>query len=168
MEVTTGKENTVADEVDLAGQAALAESFLTGLVEAFELEAEVNTTFIDDETFEVQANGSDLGLLIGPKGATLAAVQELTRTAVQRQVTNRTGRILVDVGGYQKQRKEALARFTQQLAEEVVRSGTRKILEPMSAADRKVVHDTCTDIAGVHTLSEGEDPRRRVVIEPAD
>lgn len=168
MEVTTGKENTVADEVDLAGQAALAESFLTGLVEAFELEAEVNTTFIDDETFEVQANGSDLGLLIGPKGATLAAVQELTRTAVQRQVTNRTGRILVDVGGYQKQRKEALARFTQQLAEEVVRSGTRKILEPMSAADRKVVHDTCTGIDGVHTLSEGEDPRRRVVIEPAD
>lgn len=156
----------MAEEVDLKGQATMAEDFLRGLVEAFELEAEISTRFIDDETFEVRAIGEDLGLMIGPKGATLAAVQELTRTAVQRQVTNRTGRILVDVGGYQERRKEALSRFTRQLAEEVVASGTRKILEPMSAADRKVVHDTCNEIDGVRTISEGEDPRRRVVIEP--
>ena len=63
--------------------------------------------------------------------------------------------------------QEALERFIRQLAAEVKESGTRKALEPMTAADRKIVHDTVNELDGVSTTSEGEEPRRRVVILPA-
>ena len=78
----------------------------------------------------------------------------------------RNGRLLVDVGGYRQARREALERFTRQIADEVKASGRARGLEPMSPADRKVVHDTVNDIDGVETTSEGEEPRRRVVIIP--
>jgi spoIIIJ-associated protein len=73
----------------------------------------------------------------------------------------------VDVAGYRERRKGALARFTQDLAEDVLRTGVPKALEPMGSSDRKVVHDTVNEIDGVATVSEGEEPRRRVVIVPA-
>jgi spoIIIJ-associated protein len=91
----------------------------------------------------------------------------LTRTVVQRKTSASNGRLLVDVGGYRQKRKAALERFAQQLAAEVSATGTRKVLEPMNAADRKVVHDAVSDIDGVATASEGEEPYRRVVILPA-
>ena len=117
---------------------------------------------------EVLVVGDDLGLLIGPKGHTLMAVQELSRTYVQRKATGiHHGRVRIDVGGYRQRRREALERFTRQVAEQVVESGVQKVLEPMPASERKVVHDTANSIDGVKTLSEGEEPRRRVVIAPA-
>ena len=122
---------------------------------------------IDEDTIEVKVVGDDLGLLIGPKGNTLVAVQELARTVVQRQASGtHHGRVRIDVGGYRQRRREALERFTQQVAEQVKESGLQKALEPMVASDRKVVHDTANEIDGVRTLSEGEEPRRRVVIAP--
>ena len=75
-------------------------------------------------------------------------------------------RLRVDVGGYRERRREALERFSRQIAEQVLASGTATSLEPMGAADRKVVHDTINTIDGVHTVSEGEEPRRRVVVVP--
>jgi spoIIIJ-associated protein len=75
---------------------------------------------------------------------------------------------LVDVGGYRQARRAALEKFTLQVAEEVKASGRPRSLEPMSPADRKVVHDTANEIDGVATESEGEEPRRRVVILPAN
>jgi spoIIIJ-associated protein len=155
-------------ELDLAQQADVAESFVRGLLERFTLPAETTTVTVDEETIEVQVTGPELGLLIGPKGQTLQAVQELTRTAVQRKASNRTGRILVDVAGYRVRRREALERFTRQVAEDVATSRVQRVLEPMSAADRKIVHDTANTIGGVRTISEGEDPHRRVVILPQD
>ena len=105
---------------------------------------------------------------MGPKGATLAAIQELSRTVVHRQVPGTAeGRVRVDVAGYRQRRREALERFVQQVAEQVRTSGVQKALEPMSPPDRKVVHDTVNGIDGVGTLSEGEEPRRRVVIVPS-
>ena len=74
---------------------------------------------------------------------------------------------MVDVAGYRQKRKEALERFVHQIADEVRSSGNRRALEPMSAADRKIVHDTINDLTGVQTTSEGEEPRRYVVILPA-
>ena len=67
---------------------------------------------------------------------------------------------------YRERRKEALERFTHQVAEQVLASGSPTSLEPMSPADRKIVHDTVNEIDGVRTTSEGEEPRRRVVILP--
>jgi spoIIIJ-associated protein len=154
-------------DVSLEEQGDVARDFLDGLVERMNLDAEVVISQPEDETIELNLTGQDLGLLIGPKGATLLAIQDLTRTVVQRQTSAANGRILVDVSGYRRKRRDALARFSRQVAEEVQASGTRRVLEPMSAADRKIVHDTVNDIEGVATISEGEEPRRRVVILPA-
>jgi spoIIIJ-associated protein len=115
----------------------------------------------------VDVPGSELGLLLGPSGVTLSAIEELTRAAVLHRAGGSGARINVDVAGYRAKRREALAAFTTQLAEQVKETGVAKALEPMSAADRKVVHDTCAEIDGVGTTSEGEDQRRRVVISPA-
>jgi len=155
-------------EVSLEEQGEMVQDFLDGLVEAFELDGDLQSEEIDEEMIEVQVVGDDLGLLIGPKGQTLAAIQELARTVVQRRAEgNPRGRFRVDVGGYRQRRREALERFAQSVAEEVKAGGVQKALEPMNAADRKVVHDTINDLDGVETTSEGEEPRRRVVILPA-
>ena len=155
-------------DVDLDAHTAIVSEFLTGLVDAFGLEASVETDSIDEDTSEVRVEGDDLGLLVGPKGNTLTAIQELSRTVVHRRVPGTAaGRVRLDVAGYRQRRREALERFTQDVARQVIESGVQKALEPMNPADRKVVHDTCNDIDGVSTLSEGEEPRRRVVIVPA-
>jgi len=93
-------------------------------------------------------------------------VQELARTVVQRRTGGRSERILVDVAGYRAKRAAALQRFTRQVAEEVVASLSERALEPMSASDRKVVHDTVNEIEGVVTRSVGEEPRRYIVVAP--
>lgn len=155
-------------DVDLAEHTRIVTEFLDGLVDAFELEGRVEFGSTDDETNEVRVEGRDLGVLVGPKGNTLAAIQELSRTVVHRKVSGTAeGRVRLDVGGYRQRRREALERFTRDVAEQVKASGVQKALEPMGSADRKVVHDTANEIDGVATLSEGEEPRRRVVIVPA-
>lgn len=153
-------------DVPMEEQGEVAVSFLQGLVSSFDVEAEVDSRILDEESFEVSIRGEDLGLLIGPKGATMNALQDLTRTVVQRKTSARRGRLLLDVAGYRERRKEALERFAHAAAERVLATGARVVLEPMNASDRKVVHDTVNAIAGVATVSEGEDPRRRVVLLP--
>ena len=156
------------DDASVEDQAAITRTFLTGLLEAFDFDATIAEERLDDETIELQVEGSDLGLLVGPKGQTLQAIQELSRTVIQRQATGtHHGRVRIDVAGYRQRRKEALERFATQVAADVVASGAAKALEPMHPADRKVVHDTVNEIDGVRTTSEGEEPRRRVVILPA-
>jgi spoIIIJ-associated protein len=95
------------------------------------------------------------------------AVEDLTRAAVQREAGGTAARIRVDVAGYKAKRRVALAGFTRKVAEEVLETGEPRALEPMGSADRKTVHDTVNEIDGVVTTSEGEDPRRYVVIRPA-
>ena len=160
-------EGIVEESLTIEQQGEAGREFVSGLIREFGLEADVEFREIDEETVEVAAHGDDLGLLVGPRGATLAAVQDLTRTFVQRQSENRTDRILVDVGGYREKRSAALRRFTEGIVAEVKESGAERALEPMSAADRKVVHDAVNEIDGVQTRSEGEDPSRYIVIEPS-
>ncbi len=155
------------DTVDAHEQAEAVVPFLEDLLVAFDLEGTVRTETIDEDTVEAQVEGDDLGLLIGPRGNTLRSIQELSRTVVQRRHPGRlNGRVRVDVSGYQRRRKEALEAFTRKLADGVLSSGQEKALEPMSAADRKIVHDTVVEIEGVRTASEGEEPNRRVVLIP--
>lgn len=151
---------------DPATVAAEAEKFLLGLAGALGSSAEVSSQIEGDE-IEVQLNGSDLGLLVGPRGSTLQAVQDLTRVVSQRRMGDHETRLRVDVGGYRAKRKEALGRFVNQVADEVVASGTARALEPMPSSDRKIVHDALTGRTDISTHSEGEDPNRRVVIAPA-
>ena len=155
-------------EVPLQEQARVAEDFLSGLISEFGLKADLAVTERDEENLDLSLSGHDLGLLIGQKGSTLLAVQDLTRTVVQHKTSASNGRIHVDVGGYRQKRAEALAKFAHEVAAKVLQSGQRTALEPMSAPDRKVVHDAITEVEGVTTISEGEDPRRRVVILPSE
>jgi len=145
----------------------VGEEFLKGLVNAFGVAGTVTVRDLEGgDIIELSVEGDDVGMLIGPRGQTLAAVQELTRTVVQRKAEAGQPRVLVDVGGYSRARRDALERFTRDVASQVVGTGVVRVLEPMPAADRKVVHDTVNTIEGVSTTSEGEEPRRRVVIAP--
>lgn len=155
------------DPVDPAIVGAQAVSFLQGVTTAFGLSANVVLVREDDE-MEVQVNGDDLGLLVGPKGNTLLALQDLTRVVAQRRLGDHDTRLRVDVAGYRERRRDALSRFAKKVAEDVITTGKPRVLEPMASADRKVVHDTLADIDGVTTRSRGEDPYRQIVVEPAE
>ena len=167
---TDGKETgDMAEGMTLEEQGEIGRTFLVGLLAEYGVEATVESRLLDEETVEIAATGEDkdLGMLVGPRGSTLAALQDLTRAVVQRQCPSRTDRILVDVAGYRERRSAALKRFSVQIAEEVMSSGQEKALEAMSPADRKAVHDAINEMDGVVTRSEGEDPHRHVVIAPA-
>lgn len=155
-------------DITLEDQQPTAVGFVEGLLAAFGAPADIEVSTGEDGAIEIEVTGADLGLLVGPRGATLAAIQELTRTAVAQQHSGRLeGRLRVDIAGYRARRKEALQRFAVDQANRVVETGRAIALEPMSPPDRKTVHDAVGDIAGVKTSSRGEDNRRHVVIEPA-
>jgi spoIIIJ-associated protein len=114
---------------------------------------------------DVQASedAEGMGLLIGRHGQTLDALQEIVRSAVQRQTEARC-RVIVDVEDYRKRRRSQLAERARSVAARVRRTGRPERLEPMSPYERKIVHDTLNAVGGVETASEGEDPQRRVVV----
>ena len=160
--VSTENENNVPIE-RVADEAT---RFLDGLLAGFGLEGSVSST-IEGGEIDIQVTGQELGLLVGPRGSTLVAVQELTRLASQRRLGDHESRLRVDVAGYRERRRVALAAFANTMADEVVATATARVLEPMSSPDRKVLHDTLAARDDVETRSEGDDPFRRVVISPA-
>lgn len=149
-------------ESSIEDQAKIAEEFLTGLIASFGLDGEVQTR-IEDEVLYLDVLGEQTEALVGPKGATMYSVLELTRTTVQRR-TFGAPRMRIDIAGYGARRREALTIYTGKLVEQLLENGGEVMLEPMNAADRKVVHDAAAAIGGVRTYSEGDEPRRAVVI----
>jgi len=136
------------------------------LLDALGLEGTTRVAREGDE-LDVEIEGSNLGVLIGPRGSTLLAVQDLVRVVSQRRIGDHDTRLRVDINGYREKRRAALARFALQQADEAVANGEARALEPMPSADRKVIHDALVGRTDVTTHSEGEDPARRVVIVPA-
>jgi spoIIIJ-associated protein len=164
------KKGNVEHEFSREEQEKVAVDFLEGMLDVFDMDGQVAVAAepADDDAIEMTVTGKELGLLVGPKGATLNALQELTRTVVQREADGaKTERLRVDVAGYRERRTAALQDFARKIAADVAESGNEKVLEPMGPADRKIVHDALNDMDGVETGSEGEEPRRRVVIRPA-
>jgi spoIIIJ-associated protein len=151
-------------DVEAVREAALG--FVGGLTDAFGLETAVEAA-VEGSEIEVRVSGQSLGLLIGPGGRTLLAIQDLARVAAQRRLGDHDTRLRVDVAGYREKRRVALERFAASVAEQVKESGVARSLDPMPSADRKVLHDALGEIAGVSSRSEGEDPNRRVVVSPA-
>ena len=158
----TGEMTITVDE-----QVEQAAVFTRGLLAAFNLSADVAIRKEGDDVVIIDVVGDDLGLLVGPKGVTLKAIEDLVRSSVQRRTEGFGARIHVDVGGYREKRRVALSDFAREVAAKVQESGDEYALEPMAAADRKVVHDAIAEIDGLETLSDGEEPRRRVVIRSA-
>ncbi len=139
----------------LEAQGQVAVTFLNGLLDAFGFQATVGVRSVNDSAVEVAVDGEDLGLLVGPRGATLQAIQDLTRTAVLRETGMREGWVIVDVAEYRVKRRAALEKFAMQVAEQVTTGGVAVRLDPMPPADRKVVHDVLTPIEGIETSVGG-------------
>lgn len=159
-----GQQQKQAEErnVDPKEQAEVIEEFLKGLLDAFGFDGKVETR-VEDDAIYADLTGIETEALVGAKGATMQAVLELCRTIVQRK-TQAGARIRLDVAGYGERRREALKIYATRLAEKVLEEGGEAMLEPMNAADRKVVHDSIGEIDGVRSFSEGEEPNRSVVV----
>ena len=156
------REDDDREETPVADQSADIRRFLEGLLSAFGLEGEVKER-IEDGVIYIDVVGEQTEALVGPKGSIIQAVLELCRTIVQRKTMD-GAKIRLDIAGYSERRREALRIYTNRLAEKIKAEGGEVMLEPMNAADRKVVHDTVAEIDGVRSFSEGEEPRRSVVI----
>lgn len=137
-------------------------AFQAGLFERMNVAA-VSKVAKQDEIYQVTLEGTGLGALIGHRGETLDAVQQLTSYAVNRGRTHRV-RIHVDAEGYRARREESLTRLAKKTAAKVARSHRNIALEPMNAYERHVIHAALQDFPGVSTRSTGTDPNRRVVI----
>jgi spoIIIJ-associated protein len=149
---------------DLENEGEIAADYVEGLLDVADLDGDIDMDVEGDRAM-VSVVGATLSELVGPRGEVLEALQELTRLAVHRQTGART-RIMLDVGGYRKRRKEELTETGRAAADEVKRTGVAKKLSAMNPFERKVVHDAVA-AAGLRSESEGEEPDRRVVVLPA-
>ncbi|MEZ5408401.1 MAG: Jag N-terminal domain-containing protein [Acidimicrobiales bacterium] len=154
------------EEASMEEVSSQLEAFLSGLSEAFGHDGQVTVTSDDDEGVLGMVEGRH-GLMVGPKARTLDAIQELARVSVQRSAPSNI-RIKVDVGGYREVRREALRAFALEAAAAVRLDGRERLLEPMTSADRKVVHDALSGEPGIETRSAGNEPYRRVVVMLAE
>ena len=150
------------EEVSPETIAHTGQEFVEGLLASMELEADVSTR-LEEERAVIDVTGDDLGVLIGRRGQTLDALQEVTRTAVQRRLRSRV-RLLVDVEGYRSRRRESLTEYARSMARRAMERGTEIELEPMNAYERKLVHDAVAEIDGASSYSEGEEPNRKVIV----
>jgi spoIIIJ-associated protein len=168
----TGEAKKVAVEtkpdrkVTIEDQSEVAREFAEGLLKAFGVEGTVKTR-IEEDVLYVDIEGEQTEALVGRKGAVVQAVHELTRTVIQRK-TYGAPRMRLDIAGYAARRREALKIYAGRLAETVMEDAREAMLEPMNAADRKVVHDAIAEIDGVRSYSEGEEPNRSVIVAPDD
>jgi len=126
------------------------------------LEVEVRK---EQESVTFDLRGEQLGLVIGRRGQTLDALQYLVNIVANRGAETRQ-RIILDAGGFRERRRKTLQGLADRLARQVLRTGKEVRLEPMSPADRKVIHTRIQAVEGLTTYSEGEEPERRVVIAP--
>lgn len=158
-------EAAVSQEQVLADAREDALDFVEGLLDAMDADGDVAAAIVEDR-LEVSISGADSGLLIGKRGQTLDAIQELLRTVIQRQAQTRV-RVTLDIEGYRERRREALVLQTQEMADKAIEQGEAEF-EPMSSYERKIVHDAAAEIEGVTSFSEGEEPRRRVILKAQD
>jgi spoIIIJ-associated protein len=158
-------ERQTADNKDLFQESEIAADYVEGLLDVLDYDGDIDE-LIQAGRPVVEVVGGRLQALVGQRGATLEALQELTRLAVFRQ-TGKPSRLLLDVGGYRANRRKELAAVAKNAAEKVKEYGEAIKLEPMSAFERKCVHDVINALAGVESESEGVEPTRRIVVRPA-
>jgi spoIIIJ-associated protein len=149
-------------EMTIEEQARIAGEFLEGLVSAFGLEGTV-TTKVEEDVIVADVDGEQTEALVGVRGSVRSAIHELTRTVMQRYAQD-TARLRLDIAGYAERRRQALTIYAERLIDQLLEEGGEIMLEPMSPADRKVIHDAAAARDGVSSYSEGEAPRRYVVL----
>ena len=140
------------------------ETFITGLLQHMGSTAVPHAVKGDDNTYNVDLVGDDLGYLIGRRGDTLDAIQHLANYTVNRGVEGHI-RINVDAEEYRAKREDSLRKYAHKKAQQVLKAHRRTTLEPMNAYERHVIHSTLQDMDKITTYSTGTEPNRRVVIE---
>lgn len=138
--------------------------FLTGLLKHMESEATVRVYEIEKNRYKVILEGNKLGALIGRRGETLDAIQQLTSYAVNRNGDKNRARIQVDAENYREKREQSLQRLAEKVAAKVIRFRRNMTLEPMNAYERHVIHTALQDMKNISTFSIGTEPNRRVVV----
>ncbi|MFU8873405.1 protein jag [Micromonospora sp. SL4-19] len=159
-------EKKAPAESDLFRQSEIAADYVEGLLDILDYDGDIDE-LVSGGRPVVEVVGGNLQSLVGQRGATLEALQELARLAVFRQ-TGSPSRLLLDVGGYRAARRKELAAVAKNAVEKVKEYGEPVRLEPMSAFERKCVHDVVNAMSGVESESEGVEPNRRIVVRPAD
>ncbi|GAB2480975.1 Jag family protein [Jatrophihabitans fulvus] len=149
----------------LVQEGDIAADYLERLLDIVDYDGDIDLD-VENGRAAVAIVGADLRGLVGPRGETLDALQELTRLAVQQQTGVRS-RLMLDVGGHRAQRRDELQKLAADTSARVAESGEPARLSPMNPFERKVVHDAVAAIDGVTSESEGEEPNRRVVVTPA-
>jgi spoIIIJ-associated protein len=161
-------EDAVIESVDtddlLVREGDVAGDYLERLLDILDVDGDIDLD-VEGDRASVAIVGGRLDDLIGTDGATLDALQELTRLAVA-QSTGVRSRLMLDVGGFRAKRRSDLTALAGEVARRVGQSRQPERLSPMNPFERKVVHDVIASVAGVHSESEGEEPNRRVVVLP--
>jgi spoIIIJ-associated protein len=150
---------------ELENEGDIAADYLEELLDIADLDGDLDMD-VEGDRAAVSIVGGDLDRLVGRNGEVLEALQELTRLAVYRETGERS-RLMLDIGGFRADKRSRLEKLATETVAAVQASGERKALDPMSPFERKVVHDAVA-AAGLRSESEGVEPRRYVVVLPAD
>ena len=152
-----------AERLDLDAEADAAADFLEGLLDALDLPGDLKIHVAPDQV-EIELLDIGSGVLIGRRGQTLDAIQELVRCVLQREFQRRS-RVLIDAEGYRARRLEKLLEKAEEAIDAVLDSGEPERLEPMDVFERKAVHNLVSGIDGITSRSQGREPARRIVLE---
>lgn len=158
--VTAGTDDF---EERLVAEGEIAGDYLEELLDLLDFDGDIDLDVEGDRAIVSIDGGSDLAKLVGRKGEVLDALQELTRLAVH-QKTGERSRLMLDIAGWRRRRRDELATLGDKVARRVLETGEREELSPMTPFERKIVHDAVAAIEGVRSESEGVEPSRRVVV----
>lgn len=152
-------------EERLVAEGEIAGDYLEELLDLLDFDGDIDLDVEGRRAVVSIDGGADLTKLVGRNGEVLDALQELTRLAVH-QKTGERSRLMLDIAGWRRRRREELSALGDEVARRVLQSGVGEELAPMTPFERKIVHDAVAAVAGVHSESEGIEPSRRVVVQP--
>lgn len=158
------REPAVLGEEVRDGKSEQIRTFLSGLLEHMDAKAEVKVYEVEKNRYKVILEGEKLGALIGRRGETLDAIQQLTNYSINRGGESKRARVQIDAENYREKREESLERLAQKVAGKVVKYRRNVTLEPMNAYERHVIHTALQDTQYITTFSIGTEPNRRVVV----
>jgi spoIIIJ-associated protein len=150
-------------EERLVAEGEIAGDYLEELLDLLDFDGDIDLDVEGDRAIVSIDGSDDLNKLVGRGGEVLDALQELTRLAVH-QKTGARSRMMLDIAGWRRRRREELAMLGDKVARRVLSTGDREELSPMTPFERKIVHDAVAAVQGVHSESEGQEPSRRVVV----
>ncbi len=148
----------------LEKEGDVAADYLEGLLDIADLDGDIDMD-VENDRAAVSIVGADLSMLIGDNGKVLDALQELTRLAVTRETGERS-RLMLDISGHRAKARETLTKIGADAAAKANETGEPVELKAMNAFERKIVHDAVA-AAGASSVSKGEDPNRRIIVQPA-